>query len=54
MVQLQSGIGMHGGPDNPLGARALYLWQGNVDTLYRIHGTNEPESATTFPQAAIA
>jgi lipoprotein-anchoring transpeptidase ErfK/SrfK len=29
---------MDGGPDNPLGARALYL--GN--TLYRIHGTNEP------------
>jgi lipoprotein-anchoring transpeptidase ErfK/SrfK len=33
---------MHGGPDNPLGARALYLWHGNKDTLYRIHGTNEP------------
>ncbi|MBB3773495.1 lipoprotein-anchoring transpeptidase ErfK/SrfK [Angulomicrobium tetraedrale] len=31
---------MAGGPDNPLGARALYL--GN--TLYRIHGSNEPES----------
>jgi lipoprotein-anchoring transpeptidase ErfK/SrfK len=42
MAQLQSGIGMSGGPDNPLGARALYLWQGNKDTLYRIHGTNEP------------
>jgi len=28
--------------DNPLGARALYLYQGNRDTLYRIHGTNEP------------
>lgn len=39
---LQSGMGMAGGPDNPLGARALYLWQGNKDTLYRIHGTNEP------------
>jgi lipoprotein-anchoring transpeptidase ErfK/SrfK len=39
---LQSGLGMPGGPDNPLGARALYLWQGNKDTLYRIHGTNEP------------
>jgi lipoprotein-anchoring transpeptidase ErfK/SrfK len=39
---LQSGVGMAGGPDNPLGARALYLWQGNKDTLYRIHGTNEP------------
>jgi lipoprotein-anchoring transpeptidase ErfK/SrfK len=44
VVQLQSGSGMHGGPDNPLGARALYLWQGNADTLYRIHGTNEPDS----------
>jgi lipoprotein-anchoring transpeptidase ErfK/SrfK len=44
MVQLQNGSGMHGGPDNPLGARALYLWQGNADTLYRIHGTNEPDS----------
>jgi len=31
--------GMPGGPTNPLGARALYLYQGNVDTLYRIHGT---------------
>ncbi len=31
------------GPANPLGARALYLFQGNRDTLYRIHGTNEPE-----------
>jgi lipoprotein-anchoring transpeptidase ErfK/SrfK len=44
MTQLQGGLGMHGGPDNPLGARALYLWQGKVDTLYRIHGTNEPDS----------
>ena len=32
-----------GGPDNPLGARAIYLYQGNRDTLYRIHGTNQPE-----------
>lgn len=32
-----------GGPDNPLGARALYLFEGNKDTLYRIHGTNEEE-----------
>jgi lipoprotein-anchoring transpeptidase ErfK/SrfK len=32
-----------GGPDNPLGARALYLYQGNRDTLFRIHGTNQPE-----------
>jgi lipoprotein-anchoring transpeptidase ErfK/SrfK len=36
--------GMPGGPDNPLGARALYLYQGGHDTLYRIHGTNEPSS----------
>jgi len=32
-----------GGPENPLGARALYLFDGNKDTLYRIHSTNEPE-----------
>jgi lipoprotein-anchoring transpeptidase ErfK/SrfK len=31
---------MPGGPDNPLGARALYLGS----TLYRIHGSNEPET----------
>jgi lipoprotein-anchoring transpeptidase ErfK/SrfK len=42
MSELQSGVGKLAGPDNPLGARALYLWQGNKDTLYRIHGTNEP------------
>lgn len=36
--------GMPGGPDNPLGARALYLFQGKVDTLYRIHGTSQPET----------
>ncbi len=33
---------MAGGIDNPLGARALYLYQGKKDTLFRIHGTNEP------------
>ncbi|MCF6234059.1 MAG: L,D-transpeptidase [Rhodobacteraceae bacterium] len=33
-----------GGPDNPLGARALYLFQNGVDTYFRIHGTIEPES----------
>jgi lipoprotein-anchoring transpeptidase ErfK/SrfK len=32
-----------GGPANPLGARGIYLYQGNKDTLYRIHGTNQPE-----------
>jgi lipoprotein-anchoring transpeptidase ErfK/SrfK len=42
LSQLQSGIGVPGGPRNPLGARAMYLWQGNKDTLYRIHGTFEP------------
>src|SRR5688572_4560319 len=31
------------GTDNPMGARALYLFQGDRDTLYRIHGTNQPE-----------
>jgi lipoprotein-anchoring transpeptidase ErfK/SrfK len=35
--------GLPGGPDNPLGARALYLFDHGKDTLYRIHGTNEPE-----------
>ncbi|KGE00251.1 L,D-transpeptidase [Rhizobium sp. YS-1r] len=34
--------GLEGGIRNPLGARALYLYQGGKDTLYRIHGTNEP------------
>jgi lipoprotein-anchoring transpeptidase ErfK/SrfK len=42
MSMLQSGLGMKGGLRNPLGARALYLWQNNKDTLYRIHGTIEP------------
>ena len=32
-----------GGPANPLGARAIYLYEGGKDTLYRIHGTNQPE-----------
>ncbi|MEP2704213.1 MAG: L,D-transpeptidase [Roseibium sp.] len=36
--------GMKPGIGNPLGARALYIFQGNVDTLYRLHGTNEPQS----------
>ena len=31
------------GPHNPLGSRGLYLFTGNRDTLYRIHGTNQPE-----------
>ena len=36
--------GQPGGPTNPLGAAALYLFQGEKDTLYRIHGTNAPSS----------
>ena len=39
--------GMPGGPENPLGARAIYLFAGGRDTLFRIHGTNEPESIGT-------
>jgi lipoprotein-anchoring transpeptidase ErfK/SrfK len=35
---------MEAGLDNPLGARALYLHQNGADTLFRIHGTNEPWS----------
>jgi lipoprotein-anchoring transpeptidase ErfK/SrfK len=36
--------GQPGGPDNPLGARAFYLYEGDQDTIYRIHGTPEPWS----------
>jgi lipoprotein-anchoring transpeptidase ErfK/SrfK len=34
--------GMPGGLDNPMGARALYLYQGEVDTINRIHGSAKP------------
>ena len=34
--------GMPGGRDNPMGARALYLYQGDVDTVIRIHGAIKP------------
>jgi lipoprotein-anchoring transpeptidase ErfK/SrfK len=47
LTKLPSGIGMKGGGDNPVGARALYLWQGNKDTLFRIHGTVEPDTIGT-------
>jgi lipoprotein-anchoring transpeptidase ErfK/SrfK len=42
MIRRQPGLPryMPGGPDNPLGARALYLGS----SLYRIHGSNEPET----------
>ncbi len=36
------------GPYNPLGARALYLYSGGADTLYRIHGTNDSGSLGGF------
>jgi lipoprotein-anchoring transpeptidase ErfK/SrfK len=39
--------GMAGGPGNPLGPRALYLFDGGRDTLYRIHGTTEPGTIGT-------
>jgi lipoprotein-anchoring transpeptidase ErfK/SrfK len=40
--------GMPGGiPDNPLGVRALYLFDGGGDTMFRIHGTNAPSSIGT-------
>ncbi len=39
---LQYAGGVPGGPNNPLGARALYLYRGNRDTYFRVHGTNEP------------
>jgi lipoprotein-anchoring transpeptidase ErfK/SrfK len=32
-----------GGPHNPMGARALYLYANGKDTLFRLHGTNQPE-----------
>ncbi len=35
---------MPGGVLNPLGARALYIYQGGTDTLFRLHGTDEPWS----------
>src|SRR5271166_6878622 len=39
--------GMPGGLGNPLGARALYLYRGDKDTHFRLHGTNEPETIGT-------
>ena len=46
MLARQTDLPAHvdGGPGNPLGARALYLFQDHKDTLFRIHGTNEPKS----------
>lgn len=44
MLQRQPDIPHHmkGGPDNPLGPRAMYLYRDGKDLLYRIHGTVEP------------
>jgi len=39
--------GVPGGPSNPLGARAIYLYDGNRDTYLRIHGTNLPRTIGT-------
>jgi lipoprotein-anchoring transpeptidase ErfK/SrfK len=39
--------GMAGGIENPLGPRAMYLYQGDRDTMFRIHGTTEPETIGT-------
>jgi lipoprotein-anchoring transpeptidase ErfK/SrfK len=39
--------GLPGGIDNPLGARALYLYRGHTDTNFRIHGTIEPDTIGT-------
>ena len=36
--------GLEGGLNNPLGARAIYLYRGGNDTMFRIHGTNQPNS----------
>ncbi|WP_332689835.1 L,D-transpeptidase [Devosia sp.] len=39
--------GMEGGLQNPLGPRALYLYKNGADTLFRLHGTNEPYTIGT-------
>jgi lipoprotein-anchoring transpeptidase ErfK/SrfK len=39
--------GMEGGPNNPLGPRALYLYRNGHDTNFRLHGTIEPETIGT-------
>ena len=39
--------GMPGSINNPLGARALYLYRNGRDTFFRLHGTTEPETIGT-------
>ncbi|MEM9318611.1 MAG: L,D-transpeptidase [Pseudomonadota bacterium] len=46
-VYAQFADGVPGGPDNPLGARALYLYRGSRDSYLRIHGTPQPWSIGT-------
>ncbi|HVK91975.1 MAG TPA: L,D-transpeptidase [Mycoplana sp.] len=41
---LKYAAGVEGGPHNPLGARAIYLYRGGNDTMFRIHGTNQPQT----------
>lgn len=43
-LKIASAGNREAGVDNPLGARALYLYKGSQDTMFRIHGTNEPWS----------
>lgn len=40
--------GLPGGAGNPLGPRALYLYRDGQDTLYRLHGTTEPDTIGTM------
>ena len=44
-IKKRMGVPNYVGPgaENPMGARAMYLYEGSKDTLYRIHGTNQPE-----------
>lgn len=46
-VYAQFAGGVPGGPNNPLGARALYLYRGGRDSYLRIHGTPQPWSIGT-------
>lgn len=41
---LKYAAGVPGGPNNPLGARAIYLYRNGNDTMFRIHGTNQPQT----------
>ena len=47
LVQTPRGLGVPGGPQSPLGARAMYLFNDDGDTGYRVHGTTEPETIGT-------